>query len=89
MLLRYCSDIADQYVIKVDGVNKLVPNMSNKNKYVLDYKNLQLYLSLGIKLIGGHNILKSKQSDWLINTLILIPVRERMLSIALKTTFLS
>ena len=51
------------YVIKVGGVNKLVPNLGNKNKYVVHYKNLQLYLSLGMKLNKVHRILKFKQSD--------------------------
>ena len=30
MLSRYFSDIADQYDIKVDGVDELVPNFGNK-----------------------------------------------------------
>ena len=30
-------------------VNKLVPNLGNKSKYVVHYGNLQLYLSLGMK----------------------------------------
>ena len=47
------------------GVNKLVPNFGNKSKYVLHYRNLQLYLSLGMKLTKVHKILKCKQSDWL------------------------
>ena len=65
MLSKYCSDIADKYGIKIGGVNKLVPNLRDKIKYVVHYKNLQYYLSLGIKLIKVHGILKFKQSDWL------------------------
>ena len=54
MMSKYCSDIANKYGIKIGGVNKLVPNLSNKSKYVVHYKNLQLYLSLGIKLTKVH-----------------------------------
>ena len=50
MLSKYCSDIADKYGIKIGGVNTLVPNLKNKKKYVVHYKNLHLYLSLGMKL---------------------------------------
>ena len=41
MLSKYCSDIANEYGIKVDGVKKLVPNFSDKVKYVVHYRNLQ------------------------------------------------
>ena len=47
------------------GVNKLVPNLGKEGRYVLHYRNLQLCLSLGIKLTGVHRILKFKQSYWL------------------------
>ena len=50
MLSKYCKGIAGRYKIKVGDVKKLIPNLGNKTKYVLDYRNLQLYLSLGIKL---------------------------------------
>ena len=51
--------------MKIGGVNKLVPNLGNKSKYVLYYRNLQSYLSLGRKLVSVHETLKFKQSDWL------------------------
>ena len=65
MLSKYCSDIANKYSIKVGGVKKIIPNLRDKIKYVVHYRNLQYYLSLGIKLIKVHRIIKFKQSNWL------------------------
>ena len=65
VLSKYCKEIADEYEIKVGDVKKLIPNLSNKIKYVLHYRNLQLYLSLGMKLTKIHRMLKFKQSDWM------------------------
>ena len=60
-----CSKIANDHGIKFGNVNKLIPNLGNKSKYVLHYRNLKLHLSLGIKLTKVHKILGFKQLDWL------------------------
>ena len=65
MLLTCCRKIADKYDIKVGDVKKLIPNLGNKTKYVVHYINLQLYLSLGIKLTKIHRVLQFKQTDWM------------------------
>ena len=44
---------------------KLIPYLGNKTNYVLHYRNLQLYLSLGIKLTKIHKALKFKLFDWM------------------------
>ena len=59
MLSKYSKRTADEYDIKVGNVKKLIPNLRGKTKYVLHYRNLQLYLSLGMKLIKIRRVLNN------------------------------
>ena len=47
------------------NTEKLVPNLMEKTKYVLHYRNLQLYLSLGMKLKKIHRILEFNETPWM------------------------
>ena len=50
MLYEYQLKIADLYNIPFGNVKKLVPNFFDKEKNVVHYENLRLYLRLGLKL---------------------------------------
>ena len=65
ILSKYCKRIADKFEIKVGDVKKLIPHLGNKTDYVVHYRNLQLYLSLGMKLTKIRRVLEFKQSDWM------------------------
>ena len=65
MLSDYCQRIAKKIGIKSGQVNKLIPTLGNKSKYVLHYRNLQLYRELGLKLKKIYRVLSFDQSPWL------------------------
>jgi hypothetical protein len=44
---------------------KLVPNLMNKNNYIVHYSTLKLYLNLGLKITKVHRVLTFKQKPWL------------------------
>ena len=51
--------------IEVNKVEKLIPNLWNKKKYVIHYENLKQYLNLGLKLTHIHRGIKFEESEWL------------------------
>ena len=48
-LSKYCLKIANVHNITTETVKNLVPNLMNKNSYMIHYRNLQQCLELGKK----------------------------------------
>ena len=49
----------------MNGVEKLIPNLMAKEKYVLHVEKLKLYESLGLKVKQIHRGIKFKEEPWL------------------------
>ena len=57
--------LAAERIMCDHNVEKLIPNLRNKKKYVIHYENLQQYLSLGLKLTCIHRGIKFEERNWL------------------------
>ena len=51
--------------LDVEGVDKLIPNLMDKTKYIIHHEALKQYLSLGLKLNKVHRGITFKESAWL------------------------
>ena len=47
----------DEYGIKSGDIKKLIQNLCDKTYYIIHCRNLQLYLSLGMKLTNIQRVL--------------------------------
>ena len=56
-------------VLKINGVNKLMPNLRNKTKYVVYHEMLKLYERLGLKITKIHRGITFYESAWLIGSI--------------------
>ena len=49
--------------IKINKVKELIPNLGDKEKYVLHHENLKQYESLGLKIKKIHRGIKFEESQ--------------------------
>ena len=51
--------------LTINKVEKLVPNLNDKSKYVVHHKTLELYISLGLKITKIHKGVTFNERPWL------------------------
>ena len=64
-LSPYTQDLREKIQLKGKPHKKLIPNLDDKTKYVLHYRNLKHYLQLGLQLKKIHRGVEFHQSFWL------------------------
>ena len=57
--------LAPERIMCKNRVEKLIPNLRNKEKYVIHYENLKQYLNLGLRLTRIYRGIKFEESEWL------------------------
>ena len=57
--------LAPEKITCKNEVEKLLPNLKNKERYVIHYKSLKQYLSLGVRLTHIRRGIKFEESEWL------------------------
>ena len=74
-----CSSTQQAVFPETAPQRKVTPNLRDKVKYVEHYRNLKLYLQLGLVVTKVHRVLTFKQSTWL-KTYIDFNTRQRSLA---------
>ena len=63
--------------LRVNKVDKLIPNLNNKEKYVIHHRSLKQYLDLGLKLTKIHRGVKFNERAWLRDSIYSIKYRPK------------
>lgn len=61
----FMSELMNKVEAKKEKATKLIPNLLNKEKYVVHFRLLQLYIKLGLKVTKVHRVLAFEQEDWM------------------------
>jgi hypothetical protein len=65
-LSPYTQSLADKLGISsTGGCRKLVATLKPKRRYAVHYRNLKLYVQLGMVVTKIHRVISFKQSRWL------------------------
>ena len=65
MLSPYCRELKASLSCISGTTEKLVPNLNNKRRYILHYRNLRLYLELGMQLRYINRAIRYHQAPWM------------------------
>ncbi len=65
MLSNYNRKLLKDNNLKHHEIGKLIPNLQNKTNYILDYRNLKLYLELGMRVTKIHSGMTFDQRPWM------------------------
>jgi hypothetical protein len=89
MLSRYQQKLQRDLNLGENSIKKLVPNLYNKKDYVVHYRNLQLYLSLGMQVTKVHQVLAFQQEPWLKKYIDFNTKMRKAAKTTLRRTFIS
>ncbi|MEL7079369.1 MAG: hypothetical protein AAGM46_26060, partial [Cyanobacteria bacterium J06582_2] len=65
MLSEYSTNTANHLGFKPIFTKKLIPNLRNKQNYIVHFANLKMYIEQGMILKKIHRIMKFRQSAWM------------------------